>query len=149
MANQTCDSFQSVCRYFWCACWSMLTCDCLFVCLSLYLFLSSFVLVSVSRTFFCSMQWKMKMNMPCRELKMVKRYAMITVLSLMYIRPKAQVRPSRHSRAMAPITQDLQKREDRLDEEGLIYAKPNTISLATVAWCMSNEQHTLLALLVA
>ena len=23
--------------------------------------------------FFCSTQWKMKMNMPCRELKMVKR----------------------------------------------------------------------------
>lgn len=33
---------------------------------------------------------------------------MTTVLSLTYIRPKAQVRPSRHSRAMAPITQDLQ-----------------------------------------
>lgn len=33
---------------------------------------------------------------------------MTTVLSLTYIRPKAQVRPSRHNRAMAPITQDLQ-----------------------------------------
>lgn len=32
---------------------------------------------------------------------------MITVLSLMYISPKAQVSPKRHSRAMAPITQDL------------------------------------------
>lgn len=53
------------------------------------------------------MQWKMKINIPCRELKMVKRYAMMTVLSLIYISPKAHVRPSRHSRAMAPITQDL------------------------------------------
>lgn len=35
---------------------------------------------------------------------------MITVLSLMYISPNAQVRPSRHSRAMAPITQDLQEK---------------------------------------
>ena len=73
------------------------------------------------------MQWKMKMNMPCRELKMVKRYAMITVLSLMYIRPKAQVRPSRHSRAMAPITQDLQKREDGFEEERLSYYMLNPI----------------------
>lgn len=53
----------------------------------------------------------MKMNIPCRELKMVKRYAMTTVLSFTYMRPKAQVRPSRHSKAMAPITQDLRSKE--------------------------------------
>lgn len=40
---------------------------------------------------------------------------MMTVLSLMYMRPKAQVRPSRQSRAMAPITQDLQGEEDMLN----------------------------------
>lgn len=38
---------------------------------------------------------------------------MTTVLSLTYMRPKAQVRPSRHSRAMAPITQDLKGRDAR------------------------------------
>lgn len=53
----------------------------------------------------------MKMNIPCRELKMVKRYAMTTVLSLTYMRPKAQVSPRRHSKAMAPITQDLKGKQ--------------------------------------
>lgn len=38
---------------------------------------------------------------------------MTTVLSLTYMRPKAQVRPSRHSRAMAPITQDLKGQDAR------------------------------------
>jgi len=36
---------------------------------------------------------------------------MMTVLSLIYISPNAQVNPSRHSRAMAPITQDLREKE--------------------------------------
>lgn len=38
---------------------------------------------------------------------MVKRYAMMTVLSLIYISPNAQVSPNRQSRAIAPITHDL------------------------------------------
>src|SRR4029434_4755170 len=38
---------------------------------------------------------------------------MMTVLSLTYIRPKAQVRPSRHRRAIAPITHDLRWGEKR------------------------------------
>lgn len=38
---------------------------------------------------------------------------MMTVLSLMYISPNAQVRPSRQSRAMAPITQDLTEEEGK------------------------------------
>lgn len=38
---------------------------------------------------------------------MVKRYAMMTVLSLIYMSPNAQVSPNRQSRAIAPITQDL------------------------------------------
>ena len=59
------------------------------------------------RTFFCRTQWKMNINIPCRELKMVKRYAMMTVLSLIYMSPKAQVNPNRQSRAIAPITHDL------------------------------------------
>ena len=58
-------------------------------------------------TFFCRTQWKMNINIPCRELKMVKRYAMMTVLSLIYMSPKAQVSPNRQSRAIAPITHDL------------------------------------------
>lgn len=49
----------------------------------------------------------MNINIPCRELNMVKRYAMMTVLSLIYMSPNAQVSPNRQSRAIAPITQDL------------------------------------------
>lgn len=59
------------------------------------------------RTFFWRTQWKMNINIPCRELNMVKRYAMMTVLSLIYMSPNAQVSPNRQSRAIAPITQDL------------------------------------------
>lgn len=73
--------------------------------------------LNVMLTFFCRMQWKIKMNIPCSELKMVKRYAMITVFSLMYMRPKAQVRPSKHSRAIAPITHDLRVREKNKGKE--------------------------------
>ena len=62
-------------------------------------------------TFFCRTQWKMNINIPCRELKMVKRYAMMTVLSLIYMSPKAQVNPNRQRRAIAPITHDLQREE--------------------------------------
>jgi len=43
---------------------------------------------------------------------------MTSVLSLTYIRPKAQVRPSRHSRAMAPITQDLAGEQQGAKQEG-------------------------------
>lgn len=53
----------------------------------------------------------MNINIPCRELKMVKRYAMMTVLSLIYMSPKAQVNPNRQRRAIAPITHDLQREE--------------------------------------
>ena len=53
----------------------------------------------------------MNINIPCRELKMVKRYAMMTVLSLIYMSPKAQVNPNRQRRAIAPITHDLQRKE--------------------------------------
>lgn len=49
----------------------------------------------------------MNINIPCRELNMVKRYAMMTVLSLIYMSPNAQVSPNRQSSAIAPITQDL------------------------------------------
>lgn len=38
---------------------------------------------------------------------------MTTVLSFTYIRPKAQVRPSRHSKAMAPITHDLEYKRNQ------------------------------------
>lgn len=38
---------------------------------------------------------------------MVKRYAITIEASFMKKRPKAHVRPSRHSRAKAPMTQDL------------------------------------------
>lgn len=58
-------------------------------------------------TFFCRTQWKMNINIPCRELNIVKRYAMMTVLSLIYMSPKAQVNPNRQRRAIAPITHDL------------------------------------------
>lgn len=48
---------------------------------------------------------------------MVKRYAMMTVLSLIYMSPNAQVSPNRQSSAIAPITQDLlgetKKRKER------------------------------------
>lgn len=53
----------------------------------------------------------MNINIPCRELKMVKRYAMMTVLSLIYMSPKAQVNPNRQRRAIAPITHDLRREE--------------------------------------
>ena len=38
---------------------------------------------------------------------MVKRYAMTIEASLMKKRPKDHVRPRRHSKAKAPMTQDL------------------------------------------
>lgn len=53
----------------------------------------------------------MNINIPCRELKMEKRYAMMTVLSLIYMSPKAQVNPNRQRRAIAPITHDLWREE--------------------------------------
>lgn len=62
-----------------------------------------------THTFFCSAQWKMKMNMPWKALKVVNRYAMMTVFSLMKRRPKAQVRPRRKSRVTAPRAQDLKE----------------------------------------
>lgn len=54
---------------------------------------------------------------------------MMTVLSLMYIRPKAQVRPSRHSRAMAPITQDLEEEETQDETEN---RRPCHLKIPTV-----------------
>lgn len=49
----------------------------------------------------------MKINIPWKVLNMVKRYAITIEASLMKKSPKDQVRPSRHSRAKAPMTQDL------------------------------------------
>lgn len=48
---------------------------------------------------------------------MVKRYAMMTVLSLIYISPKAQVSPNRQSRAIAPITHDLLRKRERREKD--------------------------------
>lgn len=64
-------------------------------------------------TFFWRRQWKMKINIPWKVLNMVKRYAITIEASLMKKSPKDQVRPSRHSRAKAPMTQDL--RDDKRD----------------------------------
>lgn len=58
-------------------------------------------------TFFCRRQWKMKINIPWKVFNMVKRYAMTIEASLIKKRPKDHVRPKRHSRAKAPMTQDL------------------------------------------
>lgn len=55
----------------------------------------------------------MKMNIPWKVLNMVNRYAMTIEASLMKKRPKDQVRPSRQSKAKAPMTQDLKERERR------------------------------------
>lgn len=55
----------------------------------------------------------MKINIPWKVLNMVKRYAITMEASLMKKSPKDQVRPSRHSRAKAPMTQDL--RDDKQD----------------------------------
>lgn len=49
----------------------------------------------------------MKMNIPCRVLKMVKRYAITMEESLRKSRPKDQVSPSRQRRTNAPDTHDL------------------------------------------
>lgn len=61
---------------------------------------------------------------------MVKRYAMMTVLSLIYISPKAQVSPNRQSRAIAPITHDLlrdREREKETEKKGsLIHTEKKT-----------------------
>lgn len=58
---------------------------------------------------------------------MVKRYAMMTVLSLIYMSPNAQVSPNRQSRAIAPITQDLsgetEKKEKKEWDWFFIYTK--------------------------
>lgn len=53
----------------------------------------------------------MKINIPWKVLNMVKRYAITMEASLMKKSPKDQVRPSRHSRAKAPMTQDLEENE--------------------------------------
>lgn len=65
----------------------------------------------------------MNINIPCRELNMVKRYAMMTVLSLIYMSPNAQVSPNRQSRAIAPITQDLlgETKNKKTKKKGLIF----------------------------
>ena len=49
----------------------------------------------------------MKMNIPCRVLKMVKRYAITTDDSFRKNKPNDHVSPSRQSKANAPSTQDL------------------------------------------
>lgn len=54
----------------------------------------------------------MKMNIPCRVLKMLKRYAITTDDSLRKNKPKVHVRPSRQRRAKAPDTHDLRHREE-------------------------------------
>lgn len=69
------------------------------------------------RTFFWRRQWKMKINIPWKVLKIVKRYAMTIEASLMKKRPKDHVRPSRHSRANAPMTQDLKDSKKQTQEE--------------------------------
>lgn len=51
----------------------------------------------------------MKINMPWKVLKMVKRYAKTTDDSLMKNKPNDQVRPKRHSRAKPPMTHDLRE----------------------------------------
>lgn len=67
---------------------------------------------STRLTFFWRRQWKMKMNIPCRVLKMVKRYAITMEESLRKSRPKDQVSPSRQRRTNAPDTHDLWNAED-------------------------------------
>lgn len=66
----------------------------------------------------------MNINIPCRELNMVKRYAMMTVLSLIYMSPNAQVSPNRQSSAIAPITQDLlgETKNKNNKKKGLIFS---------------------------
>lgn len=49
----------------------------------------------------------MKINIPWKVLNMVKRYAMTMEASLMKNSPNDHVRPSRNSKAKAPMTQDL------------------------------------------
>lgn len=70
-------------------------------------------------TFFWRRQWKIKINIPWKVLNMVKRYAMTIEASLIKKRPKDHVRPSRHSKAKAPITQDLtdKKRQTNTEED--------------------------------
>lgn len=53
----------------------------------------------------------MKMNIPCRVLNMVKRYAITMDDSLMNNKPKDHVSPERQSKANAPKTHDLQKKK--------------------------------------
>lgn len=55
----------------------------------------------------------MKMNIPCRVLKIVKRYAITMEDSLRKNKPKDHVSPNRKSRANAPNTHDLWKRKKR------------------------------------
>lgn len=50
---------------------------------------------------------------------MVKRYAMTIEASLIKKRPKDHVRPSRHSKAKAPMTQDLKDRKTNRDKSNM------------------------------
>lgn len=52
----------------------------------------------------------MKINIPWEVLNIVNRYAMTIEASLIKKRPNDHVRPSRHNRAKAPMTQDLSNR---------------------------------------
>lgn len=60
----------------------------------------------------------MKINIPWKVLKMVNRYAITIEASLMKKRPNDHVRPSRHSNAKAPMTQDLKDTHVHTGEEG-------------------------------
>jgi len=58
-----------------------------------------------------------KINMPWKVLKMVKRYAKTTDDSLMKNKPNDQVRPKRHSRAKPPMTHDLEEQKKKKKRE--------------------------------
>lgn len=67
--------------------------------------------VFISRcTFFCRAQWRRKMNMPCKALKEVKRYAITTLLSLINNRPKIHVRETSKRRVTELSVQHLSQR---------------------------------------
>jgi len=53
----------------------------------------------------------MKMNIPWKALKIVKRYAVTTDPWTTWRTPKIQVAPRRKSRARAPRAQDLDRKE--------------------------------------
>lgn len=80
----------------------------------------------------------MKMNIPCRVLKTVKRYAITTEDSLRKNKPKVHVSASRHRRTKAPDTHDLRRATKTTMRDGGHSARGEQLVKISFAYCRIN-----------